>query len=104
MRLKKRWEFLRAQKLGRALKGANMMLLGLHSEQKTSRLGIVATKRLGNAVARNRFKRVTREVFRQNYAAVPQNLDVVVIARRRAALALNYKQARSEMLSLLKKW
>lgn len=46
-----------------------------------SRLGLSVGRRLGNAVARNRIKRVLREVFRVQGDAIPRALDLVVIPR-----------------------
>jgi len=43
------------------------------------RLGISVGKAFGNAVIRNRLKRLIREVFRQNQHKIPQNLDYVII-------------------------
>ena len=45
-----------------------------------SRLGIAATRKLGGAVARNRAKRLIREVFRRNKIA--PGFDIVIIPRR----------------------
>lgn len=46
------------------------------------RLGVIATKRLGNAVTRNRAKRVLRETFRLNQDCLPASCDIVLVARR----------------------
>ncbi len=47
-----------------------------------SRLGIIASRKVGNAVCRNRFKRRVREWFRHRRADFEQDLDLLVIARR----------------------
>jgi len=47
-----------------------------------SRLGITASRKVGNAVVRNRFKRRIREWFRQRRGELGEDLDLVVIARR----------------------
>jgi len=50
-----------------------------------ARLGITASRRVGNAVVRNRVKRWIREWFRRSGRAQLPGLDVVVIARASAA-------------------
>jgi ribonuclease P protein component len=50
-----------------------------------SRLGITVTRRVGNAVVRNRLKRRVRETFRRHRESLGHPADVVVIARRGAA-------------------
>jgi ribonuclease P protein component len=45
------------------------------------RLGIVASRKVGNAVVRNRVKRLIREVFRRSSDARPAGVDLVVIPR-----------------------
>jgi ribonuclease P protein component len=49
------------------------------------RLGLAVSRRVGNAVARNRVKRRVREWFRQARPALPPGSDWVVIARAGAA-------------------
>lgn len=46
------------------------------------RLGVIASRRVGNAVARNLCKRRLRELFRRNQEQLPGNCDVVLVARR----------------------
>jgi ribonuclease P protein component len=47
------------------------------------RFGIVASKRLGNAVTRNRARRLIREGIRRLAGSIRSGWDVVVIARSR---------------------
>jgi ribonuclease P protein component len=49
------------------------------------RLGLAVSRRVGNAVARNRVKRRVREWFRKARPALPPESDWVVIARAGAA-------------------
>jgi ribonuclease P protein component len=49
------------------------------------RLGITASRKVGNAVVRNRIKRGIREWFRSSRASFEGDFDVVVIARRGAS-------------------
>src|SRR5690606_29130162 len=52
-----------------------------------TRLGITVTRKVGNAVVRNRIKRLVREVFRQHRARLPVGLDLVFVAKQQAAQA-----------------
>lgn len=45
------------------------------------RVGVIASRRIGNAVARNRAKRLLREVFRLNQHLLPASCDLVLVAR-----------------------
>lgn len=50
-------------------------------DQGPIRLGITVTRKVGNAVRRNRIKRLVREWFRQRRESV-KGLDLVIIAKR----------------------
>lgn len=84
-RIRKRAEFLRVQSQGQRASTPHFTLLVAPSALPgPSRLGIVVTKKIGNAVARNRVKRVCRECFRQWPEFVPEGIDLVVIAKEGA--------------------
>jgi len=83
-------------------------LLGRPNACGRDRLGIIASRRLGGAVARNRAKRRLRELFRRRPAepggqAAP--LDIVAIPRREAndaafaALATDFQNALRKLRS-----
>ena len=48
------------------------------------RLGISASRRLGGAVVRNRWKRLLREAFRVSRPQLPSGIDLIVIPRTAA--------------------
>jgi len=48
-----------------------------------NRLGITAGKKIGNAVKRNRAKRLIRLAYTQNEAEMPIGIDIVIVARKR---------------------
>jgi ribonuclease P protein component len=57
------------------------LLLAPQRASGPSRLGLVVGRRVGDAVRRNRIKRLCRECFRQWRDLVPAGVDLIVIAR-----------------------
>ena len=58
-----------------------LIVYGRMNELGWPRLGLSVGRRVGNAVTRNRWKRLIREAFRLNAGQLPQNLDLVVHPR-----------------------
>jgi len=58
-----------------------IVVYGLFNDQQGLRLGLSVSRKVGNAVARNRWKRLLREAFRQSGAQLPPGLDLIVIPR-----------------------
>jgi ribonuclease P protein component len=58
-----------------------VILLYARSLEGPPRLGITAARRIGNAVARNRAKRLIREAFRATGELWPPGVDLVVIVK-----------------------
>lgn len=81
-RLKKRYEFRRAQLSGRRIHTPHFLIVVQPNALQNTRLGITVTKKVGTAVQRNRIKRVVREVFRRNRHLFPAGHDLVFIAKR----------------------
>jgi ribonuclease P protein component len=79
-RLRRRADYERIYKQGLKVHGRYMTMFLLQSGRDVTRLGIAATRKLGNAVIRNRAKRLSREMFRRHKPR--PGLDLVVIPRR----------------------
>jgi len=110
-RIRRRVDFVRVQTHGERATSKHFVLLvdatPLDEGQTTrapSRLGVVATKKVGDATMRNRIKRLSRECFRLWPGFVPDGIDLVVIAREGAdQLVLSqvrdeWSRARSNLL------
>jgi ribonuclease P protein component len=80
-RLRKRFEFRRLRDVARRVHTRSFVLLIARSQQPQSRLGITVSRQVGNAVRRNRVKRLVRETFRQQRSLFPDACDLVVIAK-----------------------
>jgi ribonuclease P protein component len=81
-RLTRRAEFQKVFDSGQRIRGRFLTLLVASGQGSLTRLGIVASRKLGDSVRRNRAKRLIRELFRQFES--PESLagvDIVVIPR-----------------------
>ncbi len=58
-----------------------MLLFGEANDLPHSRLGLSVSRKVGNAVVRNRWKRLIREAFRLSGARVATGIDLVAIPR-----------------------
>ena len=82
-RVRRRGEFQRVFDLALRTKGRYFTILVGPNTEGALRLGIVASKKLGDAVRRNRAKRLIREIFRHIQPPLGgRAVDVVVIPRR----------------------
>lgn len=66
---------------GRSMRHPYMILSLLPNDLPHNRYGIITGKRLGNAVKRNRTRRLIRESVRLLHDRLQQGYDVVIIAR-----------------------
>ena len=81
MRIRRRAEFLAVQSGGRKLHGRHLLAIALEQTLPTGRLGITVTKKVGNAVVRNRIKRQLREVWTALLPEIERGRDYVLIVR-----------------------
>jgi len=80
MRLRRRAEFIDVQSVGRKLHGRHLLALAKQQDLPVGRLGITVTKKVGNAVVRNRIRRLLRL-----HGWIPPGWDVVLVAKDSAA-------------------
>jgi len=82
-RVRKRVEFLDIQAGGFRVNGDCLVFVAKRRpEGSPLRLGITASRKIGNAVQRSRARRLIREGFRAVFSELPEALDIVVIVRR----------------------
>lgn len=98
-RIRRRADFVRVQSEGERTSTRHFVLLvaprPLGGDARCARLGVVVTRKVGNAAQRNRVKRLCRECFRQWPGLVPEGIDLVVIARA-GAPELDLARVRAE--------
>jgi ribonuclease P protein component len=77
-RLTRRRQYVEAYDKGCRASSASFTIYGLANDLGHSRLGLTVTRKIGNAVVRNRIKRMLRDVFRRRRQELAAPLDLVV--------------------------
>ena len=77
----KNTEFNRAYRRGQSFVDRTVVLYVIKNRYGFTRIGITASKKVGNAVKRNRARRVIRESLRQLNLDMTQSVDIILVAR-----------------------
>jgi ribonuclease P protein component len=95
-RLRRRAEFVAVKESGARSHLRSFVVIRRTSPTGETRLGITVSRRVGKAIARNRVKRLIREIFRTRKRDVGPAQDILVIARA-GADKLQYAQVAAEL-------
>ena len=85
-RIQSTLEFKKIQRTGKKIR-ANQLLAIVLKQNGQARIGITVSKKVGNAVVRNRIKRLLREISRHEYSNIEAGWQIILIAHPSAALA-----------------
>ena len=88
--------------MGCKLHTPHFILLVVKDNGDLSRLGLTVSRKVGNAVQRNRVKRLLREYFRTSSQSYLQPVELSVIAKKGAA-CLSLQQMSAELTAALTK-
>jgi ribonuclease P protein component len=84
-RILKRPEFIRLSRSGTKFQNRHFIFLYSRSHWEYSRIGITVSRKVGDAVLRNRIKRLVRENFRRMRPMIAGAWDINIIAKKNAA-------------------
>lgn len=99
-RIRRKSDFAVLYRRGQRFRGRFFTLVFLRNDLGHSRLAVVASRKVGSAVVRNRVKRRFRELFRRDKGLLREPLDLAVIARPEAGGA-DWADLREAYLSAL---
>ena len=99
-RLRHTAQFQQAYDQDRRWHGRTMVLFLRAAPDASRRLGVVASKKVGNAPARARAKRRLREAWRRQRAEFTAGTDDVVLVARRSILAAPWAEVVADLLKL----
>jgi ribonuclease P protein component len=100
-RLKQRADFLAAAKGAKVPTGAFMLQARARGDAAPPRFGFTVSKKVGNAVERNRVRRRLREIVRRHAALLPDPGHDYVLIGRRAALQMPFDRMIADLTSAL---
>lgn len=100
-RIRKRSDYLLCAAKGKKIHTTHFIVRYLHIADLPGRFGITVSKKIGNAIARNRVKRVLREFYRKNRLFLPA--WQLVIAAKKGADKLKFSEVEAE-LNFLKRF
>ena len=88
-RIRRGEDFKRVYDLQQRAGDKFLLIFAARNQLGLTRFGLSVSKRHGNAVRRNRLKRLMREAFRLSTQQLPEGLDLVLIPRQNAHASLD---------------
>jgi ribonuclease P protein component len=103
LRLRNRADFSRVYRHGKSFANHQFVVYWFRKKEvEQFRVGISVSKKVGNAVVRNRMRRLVKEIVRHHEADLIQHVDLVFIVRK-GALNMPYQELERSILHVLRK-
>lgn len=102
-RIKKNKEFQEVFKKGESFANRQFVVYVLKKqEQEHFRIGLSVSKKIGNAVTRNRVKRYIRQVFLELQERIEVGNDYIIVARKPTS-EMDFHETKSSLTHVLKR-
>ena len=101
-RVKKRKDFTKVYRQGKSLSAANVVVCWRKTKCDCYRVGFTVSKKVGNAVIRNKVRRRLKEIVRLHPERFFNGIDYIIVARSAAAFC-DYRELDMELERLLRK-
>ena len=98
-RIKKNEEFDYIIKNGKVIKNNLFVIYNIERKKDYNRYGISISKKIGNAVLRNKIKRRIKDIISKN--SIKNGYDYVIIVRKEVGV-LSFNKIKDDLLSLIK--
>src|SRR5690554_2489728 len=100
-RLRKNIEFKKVYSGGKNYWNRNLTLFVKKNKLEETRFGITVTKKISNAVVRNKIRRRIKEIYRENFYKIKSGYDLIFIPKKNV-IDISYKELESAMIHILK--
>lgn len=103
LRLRNRADFSRVYRHGKSFANYQFVVYWFRKKEvEKFRVGISVSKKVGNAVVRNRMRRLVKEIMRHHEDKLIEHVDLVFIVRK-GAIEMSYKDLEKSVLHVLRK-
>lgn len=103
--LKSNNDFQNVYKTGKKIYGTYSLLFIKKNNNPYNEYGFVASKKMGNAVCRNRIKRLFREFINKNETFLPTSTTFIFVAKKKSGeeiKTIKYNQIEQDLCKILK--
>jgi len=101
-RIKEGKEYAYLYRTGKKANGRYIFIYFINNDFLFNRFGIVTSKRVGNAVIRNKVKRRLRAIIQANPFFLEKQINMIIVAKKNSNQA-NYKELEKDFLEVMKK-
>lgn len=100
-RIRKNMEFKQVYKTGKSYGNRNLVLYISKNKLEHTRIGFTVTKKIGNAVVRNRVRRMMKEICRLNFHKIKPGYDLIFISKK-SVVGMEYDELEKSVFHILK--